>query len=317
MKRILKAICKHELAIGLLFLNMSLLIIYTPAHYYFEMFQSMAFQVMIAIALFFLLFLLNKRWAGSLSALLSIVLLFSHLPVYHVPSKRKSNVSIAHFNVLKLNTSFDKTISAALASEADFISFNEVSPKWATALESALCDQYPYHHTQLASNNSFGIAIFSKKPLHNVAVHYWGTDEIPSITGEVQFVGSSVHFVAAHTIPPMTKHYYTIRNNHLHAIKDYLAEIEGSKILLGDLNAVSWSEPLIALREENKLKDSRQSWLPTFPSWFSLAAIPIDHIFYSQDMNCTEFYTIKSTDRDHYGVVGNFYVNELLGQNDL
>ena len=315
MKKLLNLLCKNELAVGLLILNAVLLIIYTPAHYYFEMFQSMAFQIMLVIILLFFIFLFNKRWAGSLSALLGVFLLVLHLPLYENNSTSPSNMSIAHFNVLKLNSSFDKTIEAALESDADFISFNELSPAWALALESNLCEQYPYYYTQLADNNSFGIAVYSKTPLHEVKVHYWGTQEIPTLTGNVRFVNSQVHFVAAHTIPPVTKEFYSIRNNHLHAIKDYFAGIEGSKILVGDLNAVSWSEPLIAIRDEHLLKDSRQSWQPTFPAWFGIAAIPIDHIFYSQDIVCTDFYTVKTTDSDHYGIVGKYYVNELLGQN--
>lgn len=315
MKKILKILCKQELAIGLLILNAVLLIIYTPAHYYFEMFQSMAFQFLIGIMVLFLFFLFNKRWAGSLSVLLAIFLLILHLPLYESTISQKSNISIAHFNVLKWNNSFNKTILAAIESDADFISFNEVSPDWAKNLEPNLCEIYPYSYIKLASNNSFGIAVFSKNPLTELAVHYWGNEEIPTITGKVRFIGTTINFVAAHTIPPVTKHYYSIRNNHLHAIKDYFTSIEGSKILVGDLNAVSWSAPLAALRSENKLKDSRQSWLPTYPAWFQLVAIPIDHIFYSQDMHCTDFYTIKSTDSDHYGIVGKFYLNELLVKN--
>jgi len=60
--------------------------------------------------------------------------------------------------------------------------------------------------------------------------------------------------------------------------------------------------------------DSRKTWAPTFPAWFKFAAIPIDHIFHSQDMLCTNFSTIKTTDSDHYGILGEYYINELYGQ---
>ena len=224
-------------------------------------------------------------------------------------------LKIAHFNVLKHNTSYEATIQAALQSNADFLSFNEITPTWECELIDELGGTYPYYISQLAVNNSFGIAVFSKSPILDIAIHYWGDENIPTLTGSTHFLATKVHFVAAHTIPPVTKKNYSLRNNHLHAIKNHLSQIDDAKILVGDLNAVSWSPEIKRLRAESSVLDSRKSWLPTYPSWSTLLAIPIDHIFHSQEMYCTDFYTIKSTNSDHYGIVGEYYVNEMYGQN--
>lgn len=308
MKNIIKLITNNQLAIGLLVINAVLLIIFTPTHYYFEMFQSMAFQFMIGIITLMFLFAFYKRWAGTLTCILAIILLAFHLPLAPITSNIESNTSVAHFNVYKHNNKYKATIDAALKSEADLLSFNEVSPLWALQLKRGLKNEYPYFSIQLAENNSFGIAIFSKHELNNIEVHYWGSKTIPTLSGSTILAGEEVTFVAAHTIPPTSKAAFSIRNNHLHEIKNYMQKIKGPKILVGDLNAVSWSENLQAIKQENKLQDSRSSWLPTYPSWNRFLAIPIDHIFYSNDFVCTNFETIKTTKSDHYGIKSEFYV---------
>lgn len=314
MQKLIRNIGKMQLVIGLLLINLVLVIIYTPSHYYFEMLQSLAFQILFLIGGFLLVFLFTKKWVGAFTTALAILILLFHLPLIGSKVSIPANTSVAHFNVLKLNKAFDKTIRAALDTKADFISFNEITPEWECQLIDNLQAEYPYYHSQLAENNSFGIAVFSKKPLHDVQVRYWGADYIPSLTGYTTFLNQQIHFVAAHTIPPVSKYHYAVRNNHLHQIKDYLQTINGPKMLIGDLNAVSWSAPIVALREENKLLDSRQTWQPTYPAGFEWLAIPIDHIFHSQDMLCTEFHTIKSTGSDHYGILGKYFINELYGK---
>lgn len=314
MKKLINKILSYQLSIGLILLNLVLIVVYTPSHFYFEMIQSMAFQIMLVIAALFVLFIGFKKWVGALSSMLALGLLFSQIPLWSEDANLDGNVKIAHFNVLKHNQSYLQTIDAALSSNADFLSFNEVTPEWECQLIDELRDSYPYYISQLADNNSFGIAVFSKTPIQDTTIHYWGSENIPTLSGNIHLLGTKVHFVAAHTIPPVTKENYSLRNNHLHDIKLYLRSIDGAKILVGDLNAVSWSPAIKTLRAESQVLDSRKSWLPTYPSWASLIAIPIDHIFHSQEIYCTDFYTIKSTNSDHYGIVGEYYVNEIYGQ---
>ena len=308
MEKISQAINKHQLIISILVLNSVLCIIYTPTHYYFEMFQSMAFQFLFICIVTIIFFTLNKSWLGVMTCFIALTPLLNHLAIFQKKSIKEPNTTIAHFNVLKHNNKYTPTINAALKTNADLISFNEVSPLWALKLEGGLKKEYPFYKIQLAPNNSFGIAIFSKHSLCNVKVHYWGSENIPTITGTTILANQPINFIAAHTIPPTSKDAYSIRNNHLNEIKNFMKNIEGHKVLIGDLNAVSWSASLRAMKNENQLKDSRTSWMPTYPSWNRFFAIPIDHIFYSKDFICTNFETIKSTKSDHFGIKASFLI---------
>lgn len=318
MKNLVNKLKEYQFAFGLVLINLVSLIVFSPEHFYFELLQSMAFQIMLGAGVMGVILLLSKQWVASLMCLLSFFLLTSKIPLFGPQEQLPSNVKIAHFNVLKHNKNYQATLEAALESEATFISFNELTPQWECELIEGLAEDYPYYFSQLApENHSFGIAVFSKTPISNEQTHYWGNPNIPTLTGDIALGGKIIHFVAVHSIPPMSKELFAKRNNHLHAVKTHLAAVEGSKLLIGDLNAVSWSPVLEQIRGETNIVDSRKSWTPTFPSWSPLFAIPIDHIFHSPDITCTKFYSLENTSSDHRGIIGEYYVPEMMVINQV
>jgi len=116
MKTIINKFGKFQLSIGLIIINLVLVILYTPSHFYFEMIQSYAFQFLLLISVIFSLFVLSKKWIGALTSFLAIIMLLSHLPLIGTNVSTEANISIAHFNVLKLNDAYEKTIQAAISS---------------------------------------------------------------------------------------------------------------------------------------------------------------------------------------------------------
>lgn len=308
MNRLMKLLNKYQLVIGILIINFVLLIKHVRTFYVLELLNSLAFQGLF-ILLALCCFLVYKRlWIGLSSTLVAVYLLAAQIPMGSYYQTENGNFKLVHFNVLKLNHHFGEITQYAQNSQADLLSFNEVTPEWKKKLEDSLSSSYPYHVCQLAENNSFGIAVYSKYPLENVQIKYWGRYDIPSIVCTVSTPGKDINLVAAHTIPPMRQDLYTVRNHHLAEIGRYFSSVKGTKLLVGDLNTVSWSESLENLKNNSQLEDSRKAWQPTFPSTHWLMSIPIDHIFHSKDLRCVKFNVIESHTSDHHGIEGEFLI---------
>ena len=305
----MKKILKHQLLITLLVLNSVIFILFSPNHYIFELFLSMAFQITIGIGVLAILFILYKKWIGTSIYLIAILLIYTNIPYFHFSNTEKVKIDnidlkVAHFNVLKFNTDYNKTIDAIIESQADLVSINEMTHQWKNALDTALKNKYPFRYL-VAQNNSFGIGVFSKKELSNCETIWF--EGLPYIVGEILVEErKTIQFLTAHTIPPTNKYAFAKRNKEIKHIEKHLKKSELPKLIIGDFNAVSWSPIMEKMRTGLNLSDSRKSYKPSYPAWNKLLMIPIDHIFYTKEISCLSFNTIKTTNSDHYGIIG-FY----------
>ena len=220
----------------------------------------------------------------------------------------------------------------ALASEADLLSFQEVTPGWAEELTQRLGDAYPYYHVVSDPHDAQGMAIFSRHPLKNVQTRYWA--DVPNIVGDIDlttpretteaamrddnpFAGglpgdTTVHFVASHTLSPRSESRYRRRNEHIRHIAHYLQSVDGPVLAIGDYNAVPWNPSIVAMKEKARLYDSRRTFTPTYPSRLQDGGLPIDYVFHSDDFTCLDFYAVTAAGSDHRGVVGTYRLKPAI-----
>lgn len=297
---------KLEILLAWSILPLSFLIAFCPESFYAILIQSFAFQILCVVFVLGILWLLRRKLIWALLAFSSAVMILSILPTF--PAQSESQIfsakkfKVAHFNVLKFNTNYQRIIEAALESDADFISFQEVNRKWADSLKQGLKEKYPFFNTIPHDNNCLGMAVFSKYPLcdlENVSI-----TGIPNIAGRIEFGDTSIRFIASHTKSPTTSWNFRQRNEQIREIAKYLNSIDGLKIAVGDYNTVPWDGILSEFKTETQLSDSRKSLAPTYPSWLKIARIPIDYIFHCSQMQCISFSTIDNTSSDHLGVIG-------------
>ncbi len=308
MKQIIKNVLNQQLLISLLILNAVIFILFSPNHYFFELFLSIAFQIILGIVFMALLFLLYKKWIGLSVSLIAILLIYTNISYLRISDSKHVKIQnvdlkIAHFNVLKFNTNFQQTIDAINLADADIVSINEMTFDWENALDTSLKEKYPYKYL-VARNNSFGIGIFSKTKLFSCETIWF--QGIPYISGKFEINNKTIQFLCVHTIPPTSKYAFAIRNNEIKNITNYLKINNIPKVVIGDFNAVSWSPTIKNFRANLHLKDSRKTFSPSYPAWNKLLMIPIDHIFYTKEIKCLSFNTISNTSSDHYGIVGEY-----------
>jgi len=88
--------------------------------------------------------------------------------------------------------------------------------------------------------------------------------------------------------------------------------LKGPVITLGDFGLPSWSEEIKEFKFRNNLVDSRRDIGPSAVNKpILLFKIPIDHIFYSKEIECTGFHVIDGTSTNHLGILGKYQLKEL------
>ena len=312
----------------------SLIFVLPVSFYALDLLQSFAVHALVGYVGLALLFMLFRVWWLSASAggAAGILLLFLH-PYLLQPTPTITAeghpFTVAHFNVLASNRQYDQVIRQASASNADLLSFQEVSPRWAKQLTQHLREAYPYYHVVTDPWETRGLAIFSRYPLKNVQTHYWA--QSPNITGDIDLTGTLpvgpvaqggetatppsdtiVHFVASHTISPRSESRYHRRNRQIQRIADYLKSVDGPVLAIGDYNAVPWNPSIVAMKQEARLYDSRRTFTSTYPSRLQDGGLPIDYVFHSDDFACLDFYAISAEGSDHRGVVGTYRLKQSV-----
>lgn len=285
--------------------------IFIPENFVINLFRSLILQIGVFSFFVMVISLYKGHKIGTVLNLgHCLIVLFFVSAVITYPKYSTNtpyDLKVAHFNVLKHNDNHQEIIDAAIRSNADLLSFQETDTSWIKDLTIGLNKIYPYSASIPKDDSYFGIAVLSKHPLSNTAAKYFGSR--PNIVGDITIENQKVHFIASHTIPPMQHHLYKERNNHIKGIAEYLNTIKGHKIAFGDYNTTPWDKQLIDFKATSKLTDGRSGLCATYPSWLSVSMIPIDYIFHSSEMQCTNFNTINVSSSDHYGIEGCYKLN--------
>jgi endonuclease/exonuclease/phosphatase (EEP) superfamily protein YafD len=182
-------------------------------------------------------------------------------------------------NVLSRNPHREEVMGFLREERADLVLLMEISPAWATALES-LSDQYPYRHVVPRTDN-FGIAVLSQKPWRTIETIELGTAGVPSVVAEFGDGDSGFLFIGTHPLPPGSATMAAERNEQLRAVSEYVVAKRTTTILVGDLNVTSYSPYFGDLLMLTGLRDTRQGF-GIQASWGTpLIEIPIDHCLVS------------------------------------
>ncbi len=169
--------------------------------------------------------------------------------------------------------------------DPDILVFSEITGSWEKYFDTKL-SAYKFRNIEPRFG---GIAVYSKFPLSETKVIYYGSVHRPRIETVVQLGHEKFLLSAAHTFIPK---YMAIRNGELADIAADAAKSKLPVVLAGDLNCSPWSYYFAKLQREANLVDTEPgfglqcSWptsvlgripTPTF--------IPIDHFLVSDDFN--------------------------------
>lgn len=205
-------------------------------------------------------------------------------------------LKVAHFNLSSLQP-FDPEFTKKIhALDHDVISFQEYTPVWDSYIFETLKETHPFSQ-KIVRIDLFGMAIYSKIPLSNTSIFYY--EDIPNINVSVNTGLQDVNVLSSYLAPPGFLAGNLDPKNHLEQLAQYISDLNGPSIALGDFNQVYWTNEIKSFRDKTDMSNSRRNT--------SLTSIkPHDHIFYSNLMECIKFDEIKNIDQEHLGIAATF-----------
>ncbi len=222
-------------------------------------------------------------------------------------------LSLLQFNVNSSSTNypaFDKLIEKL---KPDVVCIEEVSEGWREHFEK-LKSIYPYQSVRARSDN-FGIGILSKYKIEHESREPIGGIGLPTAFVDLSLPSNSaenrhIQIIASHPLPPVSPGATTMRDKHMHELAKRITQSQKLTILAGDFNCTPWSYIFTDFVKESGLVDSRlnKGIQATWPTMLPYLVIPIDHIFMSPSIRCTERQVQENSGSDHYPVFAKFEI---------
>ena len=244
----------------------------------------------------------RRVWTGAASAMAcAMVLLQLDAPIASALHERTdATLRVAQMNLLQPNRRHAEVVRLALDSDADVISFQEVSEAWAEVLEQELGPAYPFHRI-VPGDHCYGIALFSRLPLDRSDVLV--LENTPVIVAVVRTSKGPVRVFSVHANSPGSWSDHQRRNAQLRQLATIVRSDDLPTVVVGDLNTVSWDRAMWRLCLNSGLRVGTASKAPTFPSLFGLALIPIDHLLVSPGTAVVAGHTFFIPGSDHRGLI--------------
>ena len=279
-----------------------------PWHRYFELFSHFRLQyLVVALILALLLAVTRQRhWAAAM-AVVSIINALPVVPWYvtdsTIPAGINTQIHILFANVNRKNSNIQALIELAEAEQPDLIVLQEVSNRWATAMDAWRSD---YSHRQvIPRDDSFGIAVYARQAFVKVEVIDSPPFGFPSLVVQQNIGGIVVNLVSTHPVPPLRKQRFEARNEQLADIGVRVTALDGPTLLIGDLNTAMWGHHYEMLIGRTGLRNARDGFgvIPTWPTQLPFAMIPIDHCLVSNELAVLDIRSGPAIGSDHLPLI--------------
>jgi len=310
MERLLKNHFIQFLISGVLLLGV-LFIIFTPSIGLFKKLSNFSVHIMMGYLLIGMFFFLYDQKRLVIASLIGCGVLCLYLKSASNQNMRlaienaEPKLSIALVDLSSADDGYQRTIEHIRGVEADVISFQELTPNWVDILRDSLGSQYPFQH-MMVRLDPFGMGVFSKFPFQKIDTFYY--KQIPNLLTSVDIKHSTpFHLIHSISEAPVNDKAYAEIRSHFQEITSYSASLFGEIITVGNYHLPSWASEMLEFKFNARLKDSRRDGLPRSPGGaVSFFGVPVDHIFFSEQLECTEFRVIANDNASHLGIVGTY-----------
>jgi len=263
---------------------------------YLELTTHFRLQYVLVAIVCALLFTVLQAWKFVPIAVLCAVLNTVYLLPYllkapgvvlgpQASNPASASLRVLHANVLKDNRNYNTVFDLVKRSNADLIVLQEITADWHAQILS-VANTYPYFKSVPGLEGS-GMAVFSRVPFEDVQVLQLDSSTHIAIAVKLNLQGREVTLLSLHPPTPITASKFENRNQQFREAAKFLNSVDGTKILIGDLNTTMWSPYFGVLLHSAQLRDVRlgfglkTSWPMPLPSFMRL---PIDHCLVSADV---------------------------------
>ncbi|TYB84532.1 endonuclease/exonuclease/phosphatase family protein [Oceaniovalibus sp. ACAM 378] len=222
-------------------------------------------------------------------------------------------ISVMSLNVLRENERYGDVIAAVQAEDPDILFLMEINDAWEQALEPLLA-QYP-SVLRHAKDNHYGLIAATRLPVHDLRIEYLTTDPTPTAFGELEAPGGQVfRFVGLHPQPPVPGVDTKERDAQLVYSARFARDSDVPVIVMGDFNAVVWSDVTRRFKRIGQYLDPRigRGLLPSFDANHPILRFPIDQLYVTPDIAVVSFARGPYVGSDHFPMVARLRIDPEL-----
>lgn len=271
----------------------------------FDLFAHFRVQLLAAQVLLVAAFLLRRdwRWSGALlvCALVNAIPLGPYLWRSAQAAPDGAGITLLTVNVQARNEASDQLLRIIAETRPDVLLLIEFTPRWGEHIVGLNAD-YP-HQVRVPRAGNFGIALLSRYPFATARELQLGATA--AIDAALKMPGGTFRLVGVHLAPPVSAAGARERNAQLAALGE-LAESRHQPLLItGDFNLSPYSPHFGELLERTGLSDARagRGLDFTWPTFFPLLGIPIDHCLVSDELAVAEYRRLGRFGSDHYPIL--------------
>ncbi|MEM8560118.1 MAG: endonuclease/exonuclease/phosphatase family protein, partial [Bacteroidota bacterium] len=205
----------------------------------------------------------------------------------------------------------ERWLTTVRAVDPDVIATLESNQWWQDTVFADLRAAYP-HAVEVPQEDTYGMHLYSRLPLEDVAVRRRVDDIVPSIEATVVLPsGSRVTAYVLHPMPPRPEfNQHTDRRDAelILVAREVAARREADParpiIVAGDLNDVAWSRTTLLFQRLSGLLDPRKGRGPysTFHADYWPLRWPLDHVFHSDDLRLLHLERLGHVGSDHFPI---------------
>ncbi len=214
-------------------------------------------------------------------------------------------VSILAGNVLQTNSCYPDFLKEVKRFDADLVLTMESNKDWEDCL-SEIEKEYPFT-VKVPLENFYGMHVYSKKELQNVAVKYQIEDDKPSIFFDFNLEGNTpIFFCCLHPAPPSPTENETSkeRDAELMLTGKKIRKLDKPIVVCGDMNDVVWSRTTRLFKKMTGMIDPRvgRGFFSTYSANYFFLRFPLDHLFHTRDLYVGKMVRSKNFGSDHFAM---------------
>lgn len=210
---------------------------------------------------------------------------------------------VAALNVLYANDEYSRVTDFVQRERPDAVAMLEMTAKWRQAL-AGLDKIYP-HRYQTMGVGGRGMTFWTRLPMKDVSILPIGVRQEPAIQATLEVQGREVRIFAVHLTWPMAPASAGRRNQQMELLAERARAVTLPLVVMGDMNITSFSPYFQQLLTDGRLRSAAEGfgWQPSWPSFFPLAGIQIDHTLVNSRVVVEHFNRGAATGSDHLPVV--------------
>lgn len=268
------------------------------------------------IALIFALYLLftGAYLLGGINIVLMIVNLVKirkFLKLSRSKIKKTTKRQFMSINCYKENSNAHRIVELILEAMPEVLLLMEVSKENKAELKDIM-EIYP-HQMSVSVRDGFEIHLLSKHELLNQKVLTFGEAGTPMLSADIYFNDEPLNIYGVHPRPSLSNDWHKARLSYFEDVKSELEKRKHENIIMmGDFNSVIWEDHFEKFLKDTRLKSTidQELYCITWPTFFPIMGIPMDHILVSEKLYFNSIYIGPFIGSDHYPISMNLTLEE-------